>query len=159
MTHRKKVLGGLLKIRLFGWQVIAFFCLAPLLFLQLIDVMSEENVGAKEIDHFIQDGVILFVMCAIAGTVVFDFITARFSVKGWLPFFAVYISPFCILSYLFLKYLLKYVQLGDQHDFGPGALTTRLAVGFLIIYCIAVKTIYYIKQEDAGNNFNLQYHS
>ena len=159
MTYGRKSFWKHIKNALVWLAGSSIFGIAPLLFLQLINLMSEEDVCAKEIHHLLQDGVILFVSCAITGSVVIDFIISKFKVKGWLPIFAIYVSPFCILGYLFLKYLLKYVQYGDQHDFGPGSLTTRLTVGFLIIYCTFVKTIYYIKQEDARNNFNIQYHS
>jgi hypothetical protein len=127
----------------------SLFGLAPLLFLQLISVLSGENICSKETEQLIQDGVILFVSCAIIGSVVIDFILSEFKIKGWLLFFAIYISPFCILIYIFLNYLLIYVQYSDEHDFGPGSFTTWLTAGFAIIYCIFVKTIYYIKQEEA----------
>lgn len=140
----------------FAWLAgVSFFGLSPLLFLEIINVMSEEDVAAKEINHLLKGRVILFAACAITGSVVFDFIVAEFKVKGWLPVFAIYVSPFCMLAYLFLKYSLVYVQFGHEHDLGPGILSTRLTVAFSILYCLIAKTIYYLKEENARHQFNL----
>jgi hypothetical protein len=111
--------------------------------------MSEEQICSKEIEQLIQDAVVLFVACAITGSIAVDFILSKFKVSGWFPFFAIYISPFCMLAYLFLKYLLLYVRYDDQHEFGPGSLSVLLIAGFSVTYCIFVKTIYNIRQEDA----------
>lgn len=155
MTYRKTQFGKHIRNSLIWLAGVSLFGFAPLLFLHLINIMSEEDICAKEIDHLIQGGVILFVSCAITGSVVIDFIISKFKVRGWFAIFAIYVSPFCMLTYLFLKYLLIYVQYGDQHDFGPGSFTTMITVGFSIIYCLCVKTIYYIKEEDARRGSTL----
>lgn len=131
------------------------FAYAPLFFLQWINAMSEENISMMEINHLLKAKMIIFVACAITATVVFDFIVSEPKISGWLPFFAIYLAPFCMFVYLFLKYLLVYVQLGDQHDFGPGSLTTQLTVLFAIVYSVLAKTLYYIKKDYAGRSLHL----
>jgi len=143
LTHLKKSIVWLVGSVLFGF--------APLIFLYLINWMSEENLCAREIEHLLSGGYILLVFIALTGTVVFDLLKARFSVSGWTAIFAIYLSPFFVLTYVFLKYMLKYVQYADQAKFGLGSTTTRLSVGFMILYCLFVKTIYYLKQH-AGND-------
>lgn len=123
------------------------FGLAPLLFLQFINVMSGENLSGREIGQLIRDGIILFVSCAITGSVVLDCILSKFRVKGWLGFIAIYISPFIMLTYLFLKYLQLYVQFDDQHEFGPGSITIEATIAFSVIYCLLVKAFYYMREE------------
>jgi len=143
LTHLKKSIVWLAGSVLFGF--------APLIFLYLINWMSEENLCAREIEYLLSGGFVVFVFIALTGAVVFDLLKARFRVSGWIATFAIYISPFCVLTYIFLKYLLKYVQYADQAEFGLGSTTTRLSVGFMILYCLFVKTIYYLKQ-NAGND-------
>jgi hypothetical protein len=127
----------------------AVFAFMPLLFLLLINTMSGENMSVMEIDHISEAKVIVFICCAVMGAVVFNFIMSPFKVKGWLSIFAIYISPVCFLAYLFLKYLLLYVQFAEQHDFGPGLLTTRFTILFTIAYSILVKTVLNIKHHHA----------
>jgi hypothetical protein len=147
MTGQNKPSGKHFKkslVWLAGSSLIGF---APLLFLKFINVLSEENLSAKEMEHIIEDGVILFVLCSITGTVVFDFILSKIPVKGWLPVLGIYVSPFLMLTFLFLKYLQVYVQFDDVHEFGPGTVTIWITVIFSVIYCLAVKSIYYWKEE------------
>ncbi|HLA53451.1 MAG TPA: hypothetical protein VK618_09115 [Flavitalea sp.] len=150
LTHLKKSIVWLAGSTLFGF--------APLIFLYLINWMSEENLCAREIDYLLSGGFVVFVFVALTGTVVFDLLKARFRVSGWTATFAIYISPFCVLTYVFLKYMLKYVQYADQAEFGLGSTTARLSVGFMILYCLFVKTIYYLKQ-NAGNDNDIRYPS
>ncbi len=150
LKHIKKSIVWLAGSVLFGF--------APLLFLYLINWMSEENLCAREIEYLLSGGYVLFVFVALTGTVVFDLLKSNFRVSGWAAAFAIYISPFCVLTYVFLKYLLKYVQYADQAEFGIGSTTIRLSVGFMILYCLFAKTIYYLKQ-NAGNDNDIQYPS
>ncbi len=149
-THLKKSIVWFAGAVLFGF--------APLIFLYIINWMSEENLCAREIEYLLRGGYVFFVFVALTGSVVLDLLIARFRVSDWTATFAIYISPFCVLAYVFLKYLLKYVQYADQAAVGTGSLTGRLSVGFMIIYCLFVKTIYYLKQ-NAGNYNDIQYRS
>lgn len=133
---------------------VGLFGLSPFLMLQFINILSKEDIASMEMDHLLQGRFILFVACAATGSVVFDFITSKIKMKGWLPAFAVYITPFCILAYLFVKYLLLYVQLPD-HGYGPGSLSTRLCLLFSTLYCIFGKTLYYIKKDHAGPGYKI----
>lgn len=135
-----------------GTALIGF---APILFLNFISWLSEEHIAEKEIEQLAATRYFLFVCCSITGAIVVSFITSAIRLKGWLVNFAVYVTPFLMLTYLFLKYLMLYVQLGDQHDYGPGIMGTRLTIVFSILYCVLSRTIFNINLENAGRNINL----
>lgn len=130
------------------WTVgTTFFALAPLITLYVINLMSEENIARREIQHMFQDGIFLVAACALAGSIVFDFLVTKNPVRSWLISFVIYMLPFLILIILFTHYLFVYIQLGDQHEFGPGAGTTKLILALVVCYCIFVKTVYLSKKE------------
>lgn len=131
------------------------FGLCPYLFLLFIGWLSEEGVTDRELAALADVRYIVFVCCTVTGAVVFSFIRARITIKGALPFFAVYISPFLLLLYVFLKFLLVYVQLEDVHDFGPGIMGTRMIIVFSVLYSLLAKTLYFIKRDYAGRNIDL----
>ena len=138
------------------WVFFTFLIgLSPLIFLHIIDYMSAgDRFAEKEIDTLIRLRSFLFVACAITGAVAITFIFSKFTVKGWMSAFAIYVAPFCMLAYLFVKYLLVYVQFAEDHDFGPGNFTTWITISFSIVYSTFVKTIQFQK-EDARLNIHL----
>lgn len=121
---------------------IAVFGIAPLLFLWFISFLSTEQIADKEIEALYEVKAVLFMCCTLTGTVLMNFFRSGIKVKGWLQFFAVYVFPFVLLGYLFLKYLQVYVQFNDIHDFGPGKVTTLLVIVFTFIYAVGVRMIY-----------------
>jgi hypothetical protein len=133
----------------------AAFAAAPFIFLYCINELSEEDVSIKEIHALIETGVLGFVCCAITGAAAVSFIMSGHRVRGRLQVFAIYISPFCMLFYLFLKYLLVYVQYDDQHSFGAGSITMYFLIAFTILYSILVRTIHYIKEDYARHRIDL----
>lgn len=134
---------------------VTLFAFMPMLFLWLINYTSKENLSVMEIDHLLEGKVVIFTGCALVGAAVFSFITSPFRVQGWLRIFAIYVSPVCFLIYLFLKYLLIYVQFGEQHDYGPGTLTTTISITFSVVYSLLVKTILNIRYDNAGRHYGI----
>lgn len=133
----------------------ALFGLSPFVFLHLINWMSEDHIADKELEQLADIKYMLFVCCAITGAVLIDFFRSEIKLHGWLIKFAIYVTPFVMLVYVFLKYLLLYIQLDDQHDFGPGNTATKLTVVFGVLYSLLTRTIFNIKSENAGRTIDL----
>src|SRR4051812_42896075 len=92
--------------RTFKWLTTnIIFGLFPLLFMCMIQKVTDGKVGGMEIEHFMADGVVLFVWCAIMGSVAVDFFLAGYRL-GSFEIFAYYFAPFCILLFVTLQYLL-----------------------------------------------------
>lgn len=138
------------------WTLGTFlFAMAPYLFLLFIGWLSEESVTERELKALDDVRFLVFACCAITGSIVWEFIRSPIVINGGLSKFAVYISPFLLLLYLFLKYLLVYVQFDDLHDFGPGLTGTRMTVVFSVLYALFAKTLLYIKSDHARRNIDL----
>src|SRR5687768_5483579 len=94
------------------------FAFAPILFLQFIGWLSEEEVTEKELKRLNEVAYPVFICCAIMGSVLTSFWGSRTRMHSALGYFAVYVAPFVLLTYVFLKYLLVYIQYGSVHDLG-----------------------------------------
>src|SRR5437762_8516320 len=76
----------------------AFFGLIPLWFILFINIVSGGKAGSEEIDHIVvHDGVILFVCCAIMGSVLVDYIVAGIKMKISLAYRLAIIPCFIIM--------------------------------------------------------------
>ncbi len=143
MPESKKIYGNYF-LKAVAWLVGASaFAIAPFIFLHIINVMSEENMAVREIDHLVKGAFILFSCCAITGSIVFDFIVSPIKIKGWLRVMVIYLSPFLLIAYLFLQYLVVYIQYEEVHAFGPGSSTITITIFYTIVYSLFAKTVYY----------------
>lgn len=120
--------------------------LAPLLFMWSISLLSDGKAGSTECVHLIKDGAILFVCCAMMGSVVIDFKLAGFDLSGW-RFLAVYVSPFAILGILLLIDILIYFHAIDNNAFSLNSRISIIVIPLSIFYCILAKTNLYIKED------------
>jgi hypothetical protein len=135
----------------FLWSAgVWLFAFAPILFLHFIGWLSEEEVTEKELKKLNEVGYSIFICCAITGSVLMTFWRSRASMHTALGYFTVYLAPFFLLAYVFLKYLLVYIQYGSVHDFGPGARSTLVIIIFSALYTVIARTIYIFKTTDEG---------
>ena len=132
------------------WTVgTSLFALAPLIIVYVINIMSEEQIARREIQHLLADGIFLVTGCALTGSILFDFLVSKRRAQNWLLSIAIYVLPFAAIIFLFTRYLFMYIQLGDQHEFGPGTANTKLMLVILALYCVFVKTIYLARKDQS----------
>ena len=134
-------------MRTIKWLISnAIIGLAPLVIMIAVNMIGNGKVGNEEIKHLIKDGVILFVCCAMMGSVVIDFRLAGFDLTGW-RFVAVFISPFAILGIILLEYLMICLKVIDYELFSLNSTTSKIVISLSLIYCILAKTNLYMKED------------
>jgi hypothetical protein len=131
----------------------AFFGLLPLLFMMFIQAVSEKKVGSEEIQHLIQDGVVLFVCCAIIGAVLVEFILSGQRLKistvyGWTAI------PFSIFLIILTDYFLINLKAIDHSCFHLDSLTSKVVIGLTFVYCTFTKANLYL-MEDTKHDYNI----
>jgi hypothetical protein len=138
---------------------VALIGAAPVLFLQFIGWLSQEDLTGRELEAISEVRYSVFVCCAIVGSVFMTWIQGGVKLKSNFAKFAIYWSPMLLLVYLFLKYLLLYVQFSDMHNFGPGNLSTSLVAAYTFVYGLFGRTLYEIKKYYAGRYIDLHHTS
>lgn len=135
----------------FKWVVgNAVFGLAPIIFMWAVFGASDGNIGNDEIRHIIHDGAILFVCCAIMGSVLVDhFLSSfRFEKLGSIEFLTIYFTPFFILLWLCLKYFLVYDKKINDSCFDISSKTSIVTISFSFLYCVFIKANFYVKEDN-----------
>ncbi len=125
------------------------FGLAPLLFMCGVYMIAQKNVGANEIQTFIHEGVVLFVLCAIMGSILLDYALGGYSFTA-MQIFTIFIFPFGILGILCLNYLFIKLKVITDDRFDLSSYTTILVVGLSLIYCLIAKTNLFIREDTKG---------
>jgi hypothetical protein len=120
--------------------------LAPLLIICMVNFIAEGKVGSAEVKHLINDGVVLFVCCAMMGAVVIDFKLGGFNLTGW-RFVSIYITPFAILGIILLEYLMKFFKAIPEEWFRLNSTTSIIVISLSLIYCTLAKTNLYMKED------------
>lgn len=120
--------------------------LAPLLFLKLMNTMSKGRICEVAITRIIHDGVILFVCCAIMGSIVVDFILGGHKLQSG-RYFLIIVIPVIVLALLLLAYFLMSLDQVSQNAFQVNTPVTISVIAFSIIYCIFAKTHLFIKED------------
>lgn len=129
------------------WFVLNGACgVSPLLFMCFVFFISQRKVGHDEIKHLINDGVILFVCCAIMGSVLIDFLLGGFKVKG-IAALAIIAIPGSVLVLISFDYLLFIMKIIDGTCFALSSLTTKCVIVISLFYCIFTKANLYIKED------------
>lgn len=125
------------------WLVAnAVLGLAPLIFLVITNQVMEKREASPEIEHLLEGGIVLFVCCALMGSVIIDIILSKIKLKK-LAFFAVNISPFVLLVIICILYLLTI--LGHvRHDlFTSFSRFYKFVIIFTVLYCTLGKYLLY----------------
>ena len=122
------------------------FGLAPLLFMMIVYLTADQKIGAIEIHQFIHDGVVLFVLCAIMGSIMLDYAIGGYTFKSYQVFF-IFIFPILILSMLCLNYLLIRIGYIKDDRFDLSSFTSILVTGLSLLYIIRAKTSLFIKED------------
>lgn len=120
----------------------AAFGLAPLLFLLLLNPLLQHKNATSEIDRLIGGGIILFVCCALMGAVIIDILISKISFKRF-AFFAVNISPFILLFFICLLYLLAILGSINPTIFTTFSKFYTFVIMFTIFYFILGKYLLY----------------
>lgn len=133
-------------IKSFKWLLgNAVIGLSPLLFMLAIKIISERNICDEEIEHLISDGVILFVCCAIMGSILIDFILGGHKLSSGVKILVVYL-PLLILAFLLLDYFLM-TQRMTTNTFHLSTPVSKFVILFSFVYCIFSKTVLYMKED------------
>jgi len=116
----------------------ALFGLAPYLFMKLINFIAVNPNSTHDIQHFINDGSVLFVCSALMGSVVIDTLIDKHQYDN-LVTFALIMSPFAVLFLLLTVYLLVVFKAVNDHYFSSNSWLYYFTIGFSIVYCTLAK--------------------
>src|SRR5258705_7739185 len=75
------------------------FGLAPMIFMVIVFITAQQKIGSTEIHQFIHDGVVLFVFCAIMGSIMCDYAIGGYTFKSF-QVFTIFIFPILVLAIL-----------------------------------------------------------
>jgi hypothetical protein len=129
------------------WFVGNFlFGIAPIVFMTCIYVISEFKFGNIQIDSLVHEGVILFVLCAIMGSIALDYALGGYSFKGW-EIFHIFIVPLGILLLVCLNYLLICLTILDPTRFDIASYTSWICYAISMGYIMLQKTNLLIKED------------
>jgi len=128
----------------FFWLLFnAILGLAPLMFLLVLDrwVLNDERI-TRETEILLEGGMILFVSCALMGSVIVDIIISRLKFRN-VGFFFIYISPFILLTGICIFYLLMILEHLNRSTFTSFSGFYIFVIIFSIIYCTLGKYLLY----------------
>jgi hypothetical protein len=122
-----------------------FFGLAPLLLMIWIKKVSSNPNAAHEVYHLVNDGLILFVCCAIMGAVVVDILIFRHKFENIVSF-ALTLSPISVLFMVLLVYLLIIFKVLSESYFSTESWIYYFVIIFSVVYCTLAKYTMYKKE-------------
>lgn len=125
------------------------FGLAPLIFMCGVYVIGQQNVGRSEIDIFIHEGVVLFVLAAIMGSILLDYALGGYSFNAF-QVFTIFFVPCGIIGILCLNYLFIKLKIITEERFDLSSYTSILVMSLSLVYCIIAKTNLYIREDTKG---------
>jgi len=114
------------------------FGLAPLLLMIVIKKIASNPRAATEVHHLINDGLPLFVACALMGSIVVDFWNSPEKLDGFTNMFAI-VLPCAIFGLLLLVYLLIIAKFLPEDYFSHKSWIYWLEIGFSLVYCSFAK--------------------
>jgi len=125
------------------------FGLVPLWFILFVYLVSGGRAGKEEVDHIIvRDGAILFVCCAIMGSVLVDFMLAGLTIKIGVAY-RLAIIPVFIMLLLLTDYSLIMGKIIDDDCFTLSSCTSKLVIALSALFSLITKTSLYIKEDAA----------
>jgi hypothetical protein len=114
------------------------FGLAPLLLLIFVKKISNNPKTSEEIHHLLNDGLPLFVACALMGSIVVDFFNSDQLLEPAANFFCI-TAPCIIFGLLLLVYVLIIFNILPENYFSSSSWIYWLEIGFSIVYCSLAK--------------------
>jgi hypothetical protein len=127
----------------FGWVVGNWvFGLMPLLLMILVKKLSYNEGASEEVHHLLNDGLPLFVSCAIMGSIVIDFMNEGDPKDKWINFWQV-TAPLLVFGLLLLVYLLIVVKVLSESYFSSNSWIYWFEIVFSVVYCSFAKYNFY----------------
>lgn len=123
----------------------ACFGLTPLLFMLFVNMVSGHKVGSEEISHLINDGVVLFVCCAILGAALIELMLSGMKMKISHAY-SIGIVPLFILALILTDYFLINLKVIDTSCFMLSSGTSKIVILFSTVFCIFTKANLYIRE-------------
>ena len=132
--------------RAFKWFIgNAIFGLAPIVLMLVVYGLTEKKTGSVEILRLVHDGAVIFVLIAIMGAVMVDYLLSGIKTSGR-SVFTIYIFPLAVLAIASLDYLLTYLNVIDGTCFAIDSLTTKIISFLSLLYCTFTKAQLYIRE-------------
>lgn len=122
------------------------FGLSPLIFMLSMWELSDHKLGGDQISDLIHEGVILFVLCAIMGSIMLDFALGGHLFNGY-QVFTIFIIPLLLLAVICLNYLLISQTILNDDRFDIASFTTTSSACISISYCLFQKTNLYLRED------------
>ncbi|HWJ25867.1 MAG TPA: hypothetical protein VNS32_04950 [Flavisolibacter sp.] len=130
-----------------AWFLLnAAFGLLPLLFMKFVFLVSGNGVGAEEINHLIEDGVVQFVCCAITGAVLVDIGLSGEKVKVSKAYWWLVIPAFMV-ALLLTNYILIILKAQDRSCFNISSWSSICIIILTLFYCTFNKASLYMKED------------
>ena len=121
--------------------------LIPLWFVIFVNIVSDGKTGYDEIQHIItRDGAILFVCCAIMGSVMVDYVLTGSIMKIWHAYRLLLIPGFIVLL-LLTDYALILAKIINYSCFSLNSWTSKIVIALTILFSIFIKTEINIKED------------
>ncbi len=127
----------------FTWN--ALFGLAPFLFMLIVNDLTNGK-AENELINLTEGGAVLFVTISITGSVVVDILLGDYGFRN-LNRFLLEISPFIMLGFVLLIYLLIVLKQTSSDYFKPTSCSYIFVIIFSIVYCYLAKYTMYIREK------------
>jgi len=130
------------------WFLInSAFGLFPLLFMAFVAFMSDGRVGSLQVDHLIYEGgILLFVMIALMGAVMVDYLLSGFENSG-ISVFVFYIFPILILGFVTTEFMLICTKNIEKEVFAVNSWTTIIVIVLSFLYSTLVKADLFLRED------------
>jgi hypothetical protein len=134
----------------------AIFALFAIIVLVIANAMSTNNYFGQKIDELVKDGAIMFVCCAIVGAVLIEFWVAGFTFNAN-EITLIFVIPILVHALLALEYMLILLGVAAKDSFIMTSWTSKIVIGFSVIYCILGKANYYIREDERHEQQRVQH--
>ena len=136
----------------------ALFALFPVLVLRFVVLVSTNPVFKNKLNDLIEDGVILFVCCAIVGATFVEFLISRFKYTAN-EIILIFVTPLVMHGLLAVEYILMISHVIDKQPFFMTSWTSKIVISFSTIYCILGKANYYIREDERHEQQRVQHNN
>lgn len=122
------------------------FGLTPIIFMLGIYMITDHKIGGTQIYDLVHEGVILFVLAAIMGSILLDYFLAGYQFSGW-EIFHIFIVPLIVIGVLCLNYLFICLTILNEKRFELTSVTSTFCYVVSIAYCFLQKTNLYMRED------------
>lgn len=114
-------------------------------------IISSHKIGDEEIIELIRDGGVLFVLCAVMGSILVDYWLGGHQFTGSQTFF-IFGTPIVLVAFLCLTYLFIKLGVVDNNRFLLTSVTSLSFIVLSLIYIFVAKTNLYIREATANED-------